>query len=102
MRAEVIGVPDTQVSVRLDAAAVEALNLGDRWAIDVRKRLALSYYSDSLLSLGQAARLAGVTYAEFLAYLHERQVPINYGTAELDEDLEQLKKMGLWDAPVGQ
>lgn len=102
MRAEVIGVLDTGVSVRLDAAAVEALNLGERWAADVRRRLALSYYADGLLSLGQAARLAGATYAEFLAYLHERQVPVNYGVAELGEDVEQLKKMGLWNAPVGQ
>ena len=92
------GVPDTEVSVRLDAAAVAALNLGERWAIDVRKRRALSYYADGLLSLGQAARLAGATYAEFPGYLHERQVPVNYETAELAEDLEQLRDMALWDA----
>ena len=102
MTAEVIGVLDTWVSVRLDAAAVEALNLGERWEADVRRRLALSYYADDLLSLGQAARLAGATYTEFLAYLHERQVPVNYGVAELGEDVEQLKKRGLWNAPVGQ
>jgi|GEM_PF-5213415 len=60
MRAEVIGVPDTEVSVRLDAAAVEALNLGERWAADVRKRLPLSYYADGLLSPGQAARLCRI------------------------------------------
>lgn len=95
-------MPNTEVSVQLDAAAVEALNLGERWAADIRKRLALSYYADGLLSLGQAARLAGARQAEFLAYLHERRVPVNYGEAELGEDIQQLKKTGLWDAPLGQ
>lgn len=99
---EVIGVGDAEVSVQLDGAAVEALNLGDRWAADARKRLAVSYYADGLLSLGQVARLAGTTYAEFLAYLHERRVPLNYGSAELDDDVKQLRRMGLWDAPVGK
>lgn len=88
--------------MRLDAVAVEALHLRERWAADVRRRLALSYYADGLLSLGQAARLAGARYAEFLAYLHERQAPVNCGVAELGEDVEQRKKTGLLNATLGQ
>ena len=47
------GVPHTEVSVRLDATAVESLNLGERLAVDVRKRVALSHYADGFLSLGR-------------------------------------------------
>ena len=102
MDVEVIGVPHADVTVALDAVAVEALNLGDRWAEDARKRLALSYYVDGLLSLGQAARLAGVSYAVFLAYLHERKFALHYGPEALAADVEQLKDMGLWHASMGQ
>jgi predicted HTH domain antitoxin len=94
-------VQEAIVSVPLDAAAVEALGLGERWVQDARKRLALSDYADGLLSLGQAARLAGTTYMEFLTYLSERRVPLTYGPSDLDEDIQNLKQMGLWDGPVG-
>ncbi len=88
--------------VPLDAEALEALKLGPNWAVDIRKRLAASYYADGLLSLGQAARLAGVPYADFVSYLHERRIPLNYGPDDLAADVDQLKKLGLWDGPVGK
>jgi len=92
-------VQEAIVSVPLDAAAVEALGLGERWVQDARKRLALSYYADGLLSLGQAARLAGTTYMESLTYLSKRRVPLTYGPANLDEDIRQFRKTGHWDQP---
>lgn len=101
MGPEVIRVAGREVKLPLDADAVEALNLGPKWAEDVRKRVAASYYAEGRLSLGQAARLSGFAYADFLAYLRERRIPLDYGPQDLADDVDELKRMGRWDGPSG-
>lgn len=38
--------------------------------------LALRFYRDRVLSLGKAARLAGMRYWEFIEFLSDNQVPV--------------------------
>lgn len=98
----VVRVAGREVQLPLDADAVEALNLGPKWAEDFRKRVAASYYAEGRLSLGQAARLSGLTYAEFLAYLRERRIPLDYGPQDLADDVDEFKRLGMWNGPSGQ
>jgi hypothetical protein len=47
------------------------------WAVCVEK-----------VTLGQAARMAGLAQADFLRELGKRRIPIHYGAEELAEDLK--------------
>lgn len=49
--------------------------------------LAISLYQQSILSLGKAAELAGLTRWELNDILARRGVPMHYGDKELNEDL---------------
>lgn len=49
-----------------------------------RRLLALHFYQDRILSLGQAARLAGLSRWEFIDFLAEHNTPvIDYSDEEL-------------------
>ncbi|EHR77935.1 hypothetical protein OCC_03112 [Thermococcus litoralis DSM 5473] len=49
--------------------------------------LAVILYQRGILSLGKAAKLAGVTKREFLEELAKRKVPRHYTERELEEDV---------------
>jgi predicted HTH domain antitoxin len=51
------------------------------------KRLAATFYADGSLFLGKAAQLANVSKQEFLDFLADRNIPLNYDVHDLDEDL---------------
>ena len=54
--------------------------------------LALGLYVDQQATLGQAARLAGLSRPAFIDALGERQIPIHYDEADLDADLRTLEQ----------
>ncbi|MGB9661687.1 MAG: UPF0175 family protein [Moorellaceae bacterium] len=56
------------------------------------KRLAATFYIDGSLSLGKAAELANVSKQEFLDFLAEHNIPLNYDVKDLEEDLEIVKE----------
>ena len=59
---------------------------------DVRLGLATSLFSGEALSLGRAARLAGVPIERFMEHLGSRGIPIFRGsTTTLDDDLATLR-----------
>ena len=59
---------------------------------EAKKAIALKFYADEKLSLGQATELAGISKFEFVKYLNENQVSLfrfetdDY-TAELENEL---------------
>ncbi len=61
-----------------------------------RQLLAMRLFQDRSLSLGKAARMAGLRYAEFIDLLSDSNIPvIDYSLEELGaefEAVEQLKK----------
>ncbi len=53
-----------------------------------RRLLALQFYRDRMLSLEQAARLAGMGYWEFIEFLSEHDTPVlDYDEEELEAEL---------------
>ena len=59
-----------------------------------KKLLALEYYRDRLLSLGQAARLAGMSHWDFIDFLSEHQTPVlDYNDEELSEEIAAAKRL---------
>ena len=64
---------------------------------EAKKAIALKFYTDEKLSLGQAAALAGLSKIDFIKYLGDNNVSIfrfesdNYG-AELQNDVENAER----------
>lgn len=63
-------------------------------ADEVKVELAVSLYSQGRLSIGKARELAGMSLWEFRQLLASRRVAPHYEAAELDEDVETLRKLG--------
>lgn len=57
-----------------------------------RLDLAVGLYADRRATLGQAARIAGVSQPEFMRVLGRRRVPMNYDVAEFEADLRTLRE----------
>ncbi len=56
--------------------------------------LAVGMHSGSRVTMGTAAEVAGLSIPEFQRELGHRQVPINYGPAELAEDIQAAREIG--------
>ncbi|ASJ11796.1 UPF0175 family protein [Thermococcus thioreducens] len=76
---EIVIPDDVLVSIKLPRAEMER---------ELKLELALILYSKGALSLGKAARLAGLTKREFLEELARRKIPRHYTERELEENLE--------------
>lgn len=59
-----------------------------------RLDFAVGLYSSHTVSLARAARLAGRSRLDFQRILAERGIPIAYDSAELEDDLATLKRLG--------
>jgi predicted HTH domain antitoxin len=60
---------------------------------EMRLELAVMLYRDDRLTLGQAARLAGLPQAAMLSELARRRIAVHYGVEDLEEDLVAMKKL---------
>ena len=59
-----------------------------------RRLLALRFYQDRVLSLGKAARLAGLSRWEFIEFLSENDVPvIDYSDEELETEFAAVDQL---------
>jgi predicted HTH domain antitoxin len=58
---------------------------------ELRQEIAVLLFQREKLTLGQASRLAGMSRFQFQHLLASRQIPVHYGVAELEEDLETLR-----------
>ena len=84
-----IAIPETlMLSTRQTSKEFEA---------EAKKAIALKFYTDEKLSLGQAAELAGLSKVEFIKYLGDNNISIfrfesdNY-VAELQNDVENAER----------
>jgi predicted HTH domain antitoxin len=60
-----------------------------------RQLLALSFYQDRTLSLGKAARLAGMSRWEFIEFLSDNDIPVlDYSEEELAAEFKAARKLG--------
>jgi predicted HTH domain antitoxin len=59
-----------------------------------RRLLAIHFYQDRILSLGKAARLAGLSGWEFIDLLSENKIPvIDYSDEELKTEFSAVKRL---------
>ena len=60
---------------------------------DLRLDLAVGLYAGRRLTLGRAARIAGVPYAEFLRELGRRGLCVDYTIEDAVADVETVQRM---------
>jgi predicted HTH domain antitoxin len=75
--------------------AMLTLPLGPAGTDDAeRLNLAVSLYEHELISLGLAAKVAGLSYSRMVDELGQRQVPVvRYGTEDLDRELAYVRNL---------
>lgn len=76
----------------IPAEYVRATKLTD---VEILLEIAVMLFQKEKLTLGQAARLAGLPQYKFQLLLGIRDIPIHYGIEEYREDLQTLKSLGL-------
>lgn len=60
----------------------------------VRRLLALRFYQERILSLGQAANLAGQSRWDFIEYLSENQIPVlDFTPEELEREFAAVDRL---------
>jgi predicted HTH domain antitoxin len=77
------------VQITIDDKLLEGVNLS---AEEARIDLAIGLYADRRVSLGRAARIAGISQPHFQRELARRRVPLNYDVAEFEADLQTLRE----------
>ena len=71
---------------------VRATRLTD---FEILLEIAVLLFQKEKLTLGQAARLAGMPQFRFQSLLASRDIPIHYGIEDYREDLQTLKSLAL-------
>jgi len=61
----------------------------------LRIDLAVGLYIAQKVTLGKAARYAGLSRLEFQAALAERKIDLNLDESDLDEDIESLQRLNI-------
>ena len=69
----------------------------DRVEYFVKKNFLLELYREGKISIGKMADLLEMNLVEMLGIMKDSNVPLNYGVAELEEDIETANKLGLFD-----
>ena len=59
---------------------------------NIRLDLAIGLYAERRVTLGRAARMAGMVQANFLRKLGELHIPMHYDLPELEEDLLMVRE----------
>ena len=91
------------VMVPLSIALVEAATGDEAYtAVGVARRLALELFREEKVSLGRAAELCQTPIQDFIEFVAARDVPLHYGTEQLEEDrvtIRQLLSLTLSQTP---
>ena len=53
--------------------------------------LAIGFYTGRHLSMGRAAKIAGISYPDFLRELGRRGISVNYSSEDLAHDLKLME-----------
>lgn len=57
-----------------------------------RIELAAGLYANRQVTLGQAAKIAGIPYVQFMKELGQRHICMNYGIEDLDQDIATVRR----------
>lgn len=58
-----------------------------------RLHLAVGLYAGRKVSMGRAAKIAGIRYIAFMQELGKRGICLNYGMEDLFHDIEMVEKL---------
>ena len=61
----------------------------------LKKLLAVKLYEKGILGIGKARELANVSKLGFLNLLKEENIPVNFDSEELEEDLKKIKEINI-------
>ncbi|MBE9078847.1 UPF0175 family protein [Romeria aff. gracilis LEGE 07310] len=61
---------------------------------ELLQEVAVLLFQREKLTLAQASRLAQLPRIQFQHLLASRQIPVHYGIAELESDIQTLKELG--------
>lgn len=64
-------------------------------AQEIRRELAVHLYAQGKLSAGKARELAEMDVVAFQCLLGSREVPVNYGLEDFQEDLATIQRLAL-------
>jgi predicted HTH domain antitoxin len=59
----------------------------------LQAEFALALFREEKLTLGQAARLAGLPQLDFQRLLASREIPLHYGPEAMEQDLLRVKRI---------
>lgn len=76
------------VNIRIDEKVLDQLNLTEG---QLKFDLALGLFVDGRVSLGRAAKIAGLDNIRFQRELGARRIPVHYGVNEFGRDLETIR-----------
>ena len=70
------------------------VNLGSQplTSEQARIELASGLYANQQVTMGQAAKIAGIPYVRFMQELAQRNICMNYGLEDLDQDIETVRR----------
>ena len=81
------------MKIELSEALVEAAQLNRaNPSQDAARLLALERFREDKVSLGRAAELCQTPIEAFMEFAGQRQVPLHYGVAELEEDRRTMER----------
>ena len=83
-----------RVEIPADLMLAAGLNTGNVSA-ETTRLIALELYRQDRVSLGRAAELCHTPIEEFIEFASRHDVPLHYGTEELEEDRRTLERLGL-------
>ena len=84
-----------QVELPVDLVTVARLDQGSGVPQEAAKLIALELFREDKVSLGRAAELCRTPVEAFMQFAAEHEVPLHYGTAELEEDRRTMERLGL-------
>lgn len=89
------GTDMSTVQVELPVELLELSGTGEVPAKTARRIMALELFRERRATLGKSAELAGLSVEQFMDFSARREVPLNYGLADLEADRETAKALGL-------
>ena len=84
------------VRMEIPADLVVAAGLdADNLSAEATRLLALELYREDRVSLGRAAELCRLPVEQFMKFASRHDVPLYYGTDDLEQDRRTLERLGL-------
>jgi len=78
------------MDIQIDEKTLGRLNLSES---QLKFDLALGLFVDGKVSLGRAAKIAGMDSILFQRELGARRIPVHYGVTEFQRDLETIRTL---------